>query len=84
MKKLTPKQFVSSFSSQPDESRIYRRNYAWEAHCPEGILTKPNGESSFGNLEGLLSILAGVGIRRMDVEWDVLSAWKYESNQEQS
>lgn len=84
MKKLTPQQFVSSFSSEPDEGRIYFRNLLWEAHCRDGILVKPDGETGFGDLSGLLSILAGVGIRRMDVEWDGLPAWKYESNKEQS
>lgn len=84
MKLLTPEQFVSSFSAEPDEGRIYFRNYLWEAHCHEGVLVQPTGETGFVNLPGLLSILAGVGIRRMDVEWDGLPAWQFGSNQERA
>lgn len=78
MNKLTPEEYVSSFASAPDDSRIYHNDGLWEAHCPDGVLAKPDGSIGFANLPGLLSILAGVGIRRCDVEWDGLPAWHYE------
>lgn len=82
MKKLTAEQFQASFSADPDEARIYFRDYQWEAHCTEGVLAMPNGQIGFPNLPGLLSILAGIGIRRMDVEWDGLPAWHFDQSSE--
>lgn len=74
MKKLTAKQFVMSFGDEPEQDRIYYRQSLWEAHCKAGVLAMPSGEIGFQNLPDLLSVLAGVGIRRIDVEWDGLPA----------
>lgn len=82
MKKLTAEQFLASFNAEPDEARIYFVDHLWEARCREGALAKPDGETGFPNLPGLLSILAGLGIRRMDVEWDGLPAWRFHQSTE--
>lgn len=79
MKKLTPSEFCKSFAKAPSESRIvHAGDGMWEARCPAGVLAKPDGETGFSNLPGLLSILAGVGIRRCDVEWDGIPAWYFD------
>lgn len=49
----------------------------WEAQCAAGILENPGGGTKFSSLPDLLSVLAGVGIRRCDVEWDGLPARQY-------
>lgn len=78
MKKLTAKQFVMSFGYDPDKDRIYYRQLLWEAHCKAGVLAMPTGQIGFQNLPDLLSILAGVGIRRIDVEWDGLPERRFD------
>lgn len=77
MKKLTLKQFVHQAS--PDDCRIFHvGNGLWEVRCKSGVLSnQPNG-AGFDDLTYLLSILAGVGIRCSEIEWDGLPARKFE------
>jgi DNA-binding response OmpR family regulator len=74
-RKLTPEQFAQAHYSDPGRTRIVHAEGLWEAHCVLGSLTQPDGEISFANLPGLMSILAGAGIHYCMVAWDGVPAW---------
>lgn len=77
MKNLTLQEFVSQAS--PDDCRIFHVGDGhWEVRCHSGVLAKPSGKTQFDDLVYLLSILAGVGIRCCDIEWDGLPARQLE------
>jgi hypothetical protein len=78
MQIVTAAEFLASFNENYDESRIYFVDCRWVAHCPAGVLAMPDGTFGCANLTALLSLLAGMGIRRIDVEWDGLPAWSPE------
>lgn len=78
MKKLTPSEFCKSFGNAPGSGLILHVGGGlWEARCAAGILENSDGGTTFSSLPDLLSVLAGVGIRRCDVEWDGLPARQY-------
>lgn len=75
---LTLHQFQASFQEHPGEAYICFSDYVWKVRCNAGVLVKPDGETGFPNLQGLLSILAGAGIRGLQIEWDGLPPWTWE------
>lgn len=78
MKKLNVNQFAEEASS--NDCAIVLVDGLWQARCTDGVLCKPDGDCDFSNLPGLMSILAGVGIRRCVIEWDGLPAWSFDQN----
>lgn len=63
-------------AASPDRLRIvFSDELLWEARSGDVTLAKPDGVVGFGNLPGLLSVLAGVGIRACIIEWDGLPAF---------
>lgn len=79
---LTPAQYFNAFAKDVKASGgincwISLEEGYWVANSPAGRLAQPSGEMGFANLPGLLSILAGVGIRTLRIEWEGLPAWRY-------
>lgn len=64
--------FVAAAS--PGDLQIVRGEGVWLARCAAGQLVNEDGSVGFTHLQALLSLLAGVGIRRCDIEWDGLAA----------
>ena len=67
--------FASAFFSSNMASQIWLgEDFAWHVRTETEhgmlVLAKADGTTGYARLEGLLSILAGVGIRRIVVEWD--------------
>ncbi|WP_454906702.1 hypothetical protein [Variovorax gossypii] len=60
--------------ASPDTLRVVHRNAAWCAKSDDITLMRPDGSTSFSDLCELLGVLAGVGIRCAQVEWDGLPA----------
>lgn len=81
--KLTPRAFCESFSGNEaayDASRVEHIGGGfWQARCPAGVLAKPDGDTRFSEVTELLSVLAGVGIRRCEIEWDGLPATRLDA-----
>jgi hypothetical protein len=76
--------FIRAFAASGGEGMIwFGDDLAWHARTTDRsatcILTRADDNTSFPRLEGLLSMLAGVGIRRIDVEWDGFPASMYDS-----
>jgi len=76
--------FATAFFASDGASQIwFGGDLAWHARTEteDGmfVLAKPDGTTDYSRLEGLLSVLAGVGIRRIDVEWDGFPAAKLDS-----
>lgn len=67
---LTLLQFVKAFPSNYDHSAIYHTRGKWIAKVMQGQLTRPDGTDEYDSLEELLSDLASVGIRKIQIEWD--------------
>lgn len=67
--------FTTAFSESSGTGLIwFGDDLAWHARVetPNGmfVLAKPDGATDYSRLEGLQSVLAGAGIRCIDVEWD--------------
>lgn len=77
MKHLTLEQFSESFTEAPEHCQILRADYLWEARCLAGVLVSPDGKPGFSNLYGLMSVLAGGGIRSCHIEWHDLPVYHF-------
>jgi hypothetical protein len=80
-RKVDPKEFLTVFSLRDAEGLIWLADdLLWHARVDTANgsveLVKPDQETGYSNLQGLLSVLAGVGIRKIAVEWDGLPAFK--------
>ncbi|MES2877482.1 MAG: hypothetical protein V4713_03600 [Pseudomonadota bacterium] len=78
--KVDPSGFVEAFSQRDSNGLIwFADDLLWHARVDTPVgsveLAKPDQETGYPNLEGLLSVLAGVGIRKIEVEWDGLPAF---------
>ncbi len=79
-RKVDPKEFLAVFSLRDAEGLIWLADdLLWHARVDVANgsveLAKPDQETGYSNLQGLLSVLAGVGIRKIAVEWDGLPAF---------
>lgn len=75
MRKVNPADFVEAYGRRDSDGLVWLADdLMWHARvdAPGGSveLAKPDHETGYPNLEGLLSVLAGVGIRKIAVEWD--------------
>lgn len=76
--------FATAFFASDGADQIwFGEDLAWHvrAETKDGmfVLAKPDGTTGYSRLEGLLSLLAGAGIRRINVEWDGFPASKLDS-----
>lgn len=77
MKQLTPKKFINAAS--PETLRILLVDGLWQVRSKDTVLLNHDGSIGHSKLEAVLSLLAGFGIRRCDVEWDGLPSTAFDA-----
>lgn len=70
--KLLLKAFVNAEDVSPDSLRIVHGQSGWIVTAGDRILMRPSGSTSFDTPLQAFRVLAGVGIRSAQIEWDGL------------